>query len=100
MSAPPDLSQLSHVEKDALILALWRRLEAAEQRIAELEARRDEPAKTPDNSSVRPSKWQKPEPAGENTPRKANLGRKGGGRPLACYPDETVTARAVICIVG
>ena len=27
--ALPDLSQLSHAEKDALILALWQRLEAA-----------------------------------------------------------------------
>jgi hypothetical protein len=32
----PDLSQLSHAEKDALIVALWQRLEAAERRIAEL----------------------------------------------------------------
>jgi transposase len=101
VSAPPDLSQLSHVEKDALILALWQRLEAAEQRIAELEARRDEPAKTPDNSSVPPSKGQKPnqpEKTQRIGPRKASLGRKGGGRPLACDPDETVTARAVICM--
>jgi transposase len=52
----PDLSQLSHAEKDALILALWRRLDAAERRIAELEAKLAEPPKTPDNSSVPPSK--------------------------------------------
>ena len=39
VTALPDLSQLSHAEKDALILALWQRLEAAERRIAELEAR-------------------------------------------------------------
>jgi transposase len=37
----PDLSRLSHAEKDALILALWHRLEAAERRIAELEAKLD-----------------------------------------------------------
>ena len=35
----PDLNGLSHAEKDALIRALWRRLEMTEQRIAELEAR-------------------------------------------------------------
>jgi hypothetical protein len=35
----PDLSRPSQTEKDALILALWRRLEAAERRIAELEAK-------------------------------------------------------------
>jgi hypothetical protein len=45
----PNLDHLSHAEKDALIRVLWRRLEAAERRIAELEARLAEPGKTPDN---------------------------------------------------
>ena len=101
MTACPDLSQLSHAEKDALILALLQRLAAAKQRIAELEARRDEPAKTPDNSNVPPSKGQKPnrpEQGKRIGPRNASLGRKGGGRPLARDPDETVTAKAVICM--
>ena len=40
MSAP-DLSSLSHAEKDALILALTARLEAALKRIDELQARID-----------------------------------------------------------
>jgi len=56
---PPDLSQLSHAEKDALILALWQRLEAAERRIAELEAKFVEPPKTLDNSSLAPSKGER-----------------------------------------
>lgn len=100
MSARPDLSKLNPAEKDALILLLWQRLEAAERRIAELEAKLAEPAKTPDNSSVPPSKGQKPnrpENAKRIGPRKASLGRKGGGRPLACDPDETVTAKALTC---
>jgi transposase len=96
----PDLSDLSHAEKDALIRALWQRLEAAERRIAELEARLGEPSKTPDNSSLPPSKGQKPnkpETGKRIGPRQGSLGRKGGGRPLACDPDETVTAKAVAC---
>jgi transposase len=96
----PNLDHLSHAEKDALIRVLWQRVEAAERRIADLEARLGEPAKTPDNSSLPPSKGQKPnqpEKADRVGPRKGSLGRKGGGRPLACDPDETVTAKATAC---
>jgi transposase len=97
----PNLDHLSHAEKDALIRALWQRLEAAERRIADLEAKLAEPAKTPDNSSLPPSKGQKPnqpEKAKRIGPRKGSLGRKGGGRPLACDPDETVTAKPAACV--
>jgi transposase len=97
----PNLDHLSHAEKDALIRALWQRLEAAERRIAELEARLAEPGKTPDNSSLPPSKGQKPnraEKAKRVGPRQGSLGREGGGRPLACDPDQTVTAKAPACI--
>jgi len=65
----PDLSKLSHAEKDALILALFTQLASAQQtiaaqeaRIAALEARLEElsrPPKTPDNSSKPPSQGQK-----------------------------------------
>src|SRR6516225_9326044 len=71
-----------------------------EQRIAELEARLGEPGKTPANSSLPPSKGQKPnqpEKAKHSGPRQGSLGRKGGGRPLTCDPDETVTAKPVVC---
>jgi len=96
----PNLDHLSDAEKDALIRALWQRLEAAERRIAELEARLAEPGKTPDNSSLPPSKGQKPnrpEKAKRAGPRQGSLGRKGGGRPLVCHPDQTVTAKAPAC---
>jgi transposase len=97
----PDLGHLDHAEKDALIRALWDRLEAAERRIAELESRLGGPPKTPDNSSLPPSKGQKPnrpEKAKPIGPQTGSLGRKGGGRPLACDPDETMTAKAVACM--
>jgi len=96
----PDLNYLSDAEKDALIRALWQRLDAAERRIAELEAKLGEPPKTPDNSSVPRSKGQKanqPEKAERQGPRHGSLGRRGGGRPLACDPDETVIAKALAC---
>jgi transposase len=96
----PNLDHLSHAEKDALIRALWQGLGAAERRIAELEARLAEPGKTPDNSSLPPSKGQKPnqpEKAKRAGPRQGSLGRKGGGRPLVCHPDQTVTAKAPAC---
>ena len=96
----PNLDHLSHAEKDALIRALWQRLEAAERRIDELEARLAKPGKTPDNSSLPPSKGEKPnrpEKIERTGPRKGSLGRKGGGRPLALFADETVTAKAPSC---
>ncbi|MEE3499913.1 MAG: hypothetical protein B7Z58_16470 [Acidiphilium sp. 37-64-53] len=66
----PDLSLLSHAEKDVLIRALWEalqvserrneeltiRLAAAERRIEELEAQLNGPAKLPDNSSLPPTR--------------------------------------------
>ena len=100
MTEPPNLSNLSHAEKDALILALWAQVQALMARVAELEAKLGDPPKTPDNSSLPPSKGQKanqPEKAKPIGPRQGSLGRKGGGRPLVCEPDETVTAKAASC---
>ena len=107
MTELPDLSLLSHAEKDALIHALWARLElaearlaAAERRIAELEARLSEPPKRPDNSSLPPSRGQKPnrpEKGPRQGPRKGSLGREGGGRLLAETPDQMVIAKPAHC---
>jgi transposase len=78
-------------------------LQAALALIAELEKRLAElqvPPKTPDNSSMPPSKGQKPNVAVKpkrNGPRAGSVGRKGGGRELAAEPDETVIARAARC---
>jgi transposase len=96
----PDLSHLSHAEKDALIRALWAQVQSLTAWVTALEARLGEPSKTPDNSSLPPSKGQKPnqpEQAKRVGPRTGSLGRKGGGRPLTCHPDETVTAKAAAC---
>src|SRR6195952_2255034 len=107
MTKLPDLSQLTHEEKDALIRALWAQVQALTAqvqtlmaRVAELEAKLDVPPKTPDNSSLPPSRGKKtnrPEKGKRHGPRLGSLGRMGGGRPLAEPPDETVIAKPVRC---
>jgi len=96
-----DLSKLTPAEKDALILSLLPlvgQLQAALARIAVLEARLAElerPTKTPDNSSLPPSRGQKPDrPAGDKPPRK---GRPGTARALEPNPDRVVDARLDAC---
>ena len=63
----PDLERLSLAEKDVLIVALWEQLNVAlaridelTTRVAELEAKLNEPPKTPRNSSTPPSHGYKP----------------------------------------
>ncbi len=107
MTELPDLSRLTHEEKDALIRALWAQVQALTAqvqtlvaRVAELEAKLDVPPKTPDNSSLPPSRGKKtnrPEKGKRQGPRPGSLGRKGGGRALAATPDETVVAKPVRC---
>src|SRR5215216_1362423 len=100
MDRLPDLSSLSHAEKDAFIHALWAQVQALTARVAELEARRGLPPKTPDNSSLPPSQGKKPNRGDKPArcgPRQGSLGRQGGGRLLAEAPDETVTARPARC---
>ena len=100
MTQLPDLSCLSHDEKDALIRVLWAQVQALTARVAALEARLGEPPKTPDNSSVPPSQGKKPNRDGKpkrKGPRPGSLGRKGGGRSLVENPDEMVIARPVCC---
>ena len=105
----PDLSQLSDAEKDALIVALWTQLDAAlaanaelmakvaalTARVAELEAKLNEPPKTPDNSSLPPSHGHK---ANKLPRRRRCKGRRPGvGRELHPDPDHIVEARAETC---
>jgi transposase len=104
---PADLSQLSHEQKDALIIALLAEIEAQKAanaalsaRLAELEARLKQPPKTPDNSSTPPSRGQKgnrPAKVKREGPRAGSLGRQGGGRRLALEPDQFVVAKPTHC---
>jgi transposase len=107
VTPPPDLTVLSHAEKDTLIAALFARLcEALERiavqdaRIAALEARVNEltrPPKNPGNSSKPPSEGQKtnlPEPGADRPPRKS---RPGVGRTLHPKPDRVIDARLTAC---
>jgi transposase len=96
-----DLSKLTVAEKDALILSLLPlvgQLEAAVARIAELEKRLaafERPPKTPDNSSLPPSKGQKSDrPTGDKPQRKS---RPGFGRALEPNPDRIVDATLDSC---
>ena len=99
----PDLGQLSASDKDALIVQLWTRLQAALASGAELtaqvralEARLGKPPKTPDNSSLPPSQGEKPNKRRRR--RKRGKGRPCKGRKLHPQPDETVTLRAEQCV--
>jgi transposase len=87
MTPPPDLA-----DKDAMIAALLARIEALVAqnaslvaRVAELEAKLGLPPKTPDNSSIPPSKGQKPSEA--STPRSKAKPHAGAHRPL--HPNPT-----------
>ena len=103
MTPLPDLSKLSSAEKDALILSRSAQLQAALARIEVLEKQLEKllaPPKSPDNSSLPPSKGQKPNLPDKPTskgPRQGSLGRKGGGRALAADPDEVVVTKPARC---
>lgn len=100
MTELPDLSFLSHDEKDELIRALWAQVQALTARVAELETKLGEPPKNSDNSSQPPSRDNKANRADKpkrQGPRQGSMGRKGGGRALCANPDETVIARPICC---
>lgn len=98
-----DLTRLSEAEKDALILALLPlvgQLEAAQQRIAALEARVEElsrPPKTPGNSSLPPSRGRKQDRSPPGDAKPARRSRPGVGRALHPDPDRTVDALLTAC---
>ena len=67
-------------------------------RIAELEAGHGKPPKTPDNSSLPPSRGQKGNVA--EPVKKARKGRPGAARALAENPDATRDIYAERCVCG
>jgi transposase len=98
-----DPTKLTEAEKDALILALLplaSQLEAAQKRIAELEARIEQltrPPKTPDNSSQPPSQGQKTNRPGTGSEAQRRKSRPGVGRQLHPEPDRVVDATLTTC---
>jgi transposase len=78
-------------DKDAVIGALMARIEVLTARVAELEARLNLPPKTPGNSSVPPSKGQKP--SGPSAPKAKAKPHRGSHRAL--HPNPT-SKRAVL----
>ena len=105
MTAPPDL-----VDKDAIIAALMARIDTLVAqiealtatnarlvaRIAELEAKLDQPPKTPNNSSLPPSKGQKASETSKPKP-KSNPHR---GSHRALHPNPTRRHPVFACRCG
>jgi transposase len=84
------VAQQAHIQAQAGQIAVLS------SRIAELEAKLAVPAKTPDNSSLPPSKGQKPNlpDRGKKKPRPS---RPGVARHLAEDPDHTIEALVAAC---
>jgi transposase len=100
MTPPPDFTALSASEKDALLVELWAALEALRAENAALTARVAElnkPTKTPDNSSLPPSRGQKANKPDDGGKQRTKASHPGVGRPLAEKPDRIVEARADAC---
>src|SRR5215470_9118840 len=98
-----DSSSVDGAHPMALLLAridrLVAQISARDARIDEFEAKRGGPPKTPDNSSLPPSRWQKAnaEPPAVKPRRK---GRPGVARKLAEKPDATRRFYAEDCACG
>ena len=69
-------------------------------RIADLEAKHGKPPKTPDNSSLPPSRGQKGTVAEPTRVKKDRKGRPGAARALAENPDATRDIYAERCACG
>jgi transposase len=97
------LADFSRDDLIALVLAQHAQIATqAEQisaliaRVGELEAKLAAPLKTPDNSSLPPSKGQKPN-LPDPAKKKPRPGRPGVARALADHPDTTIEATLDAC---
>jgi transposase len=94
-----DRDTLLGLSKDdliVLVLAQAAQIEALTRRVADLEARLGQPPKTPDNSSLPPSRGAKPNlPAPGDKPKRK--GHPGSFRALHPEPDRVVEALACAC---
>jgi transposase len=98
VKTPIDPSTLDAAAKDALILAQAEVIASLTQRIAELEARLGLPPKGPDNSSVPPSRGQKP--SGSSTAKDKARPHAGAHRPLHPNPTRRRDVFATACACG
>lgn len=80
--------------------ALLEQIATLNARIAELEGRSGKPPKTPDNSSLPPSKGQKANVADTASGKKRRKGRPGVARELCPNPDVTRDLYASACACG
>ncbi len=100
MKQLPDLKQLSDPEKDSLIVELWQIIEQITTELENLQQKQSRTKKTSQNSSIPPSqefKENKKDTEKKSSPRKASLGRKGGGRKLHPKPDQIIIAKVKNC---
>lgn len=89
------LERLSKDELITLVRAQAAQIAALTERIAALEAKVGQPPKTPDNSSVPPSRGQKPNRAERRVAKPK--GRPGSFRALSGAPDRTIAVLADAC---
>ena len=98
----PDADSLTPLVQQLLarIEELLAQIKAQNARIAELEARLGQPPKTPDNSSLPPSRGQKANVAEPPPPKQKRKSRPGVARMLAEHPDATRRLYAERCPCG
>lgn len=89
-------AQSASAAKDVLIQDLQTRLKAQEAEAERLRTKAAVPKKTPQNSSIPPSRGEKPQ-GDDKPPRRRRPGRKGSHRPLCPNPTRIENVLAETC---